>query len=168
MIRMDRATQLIQVIEKNPGIQFSEIMRETGMKNGVLSHYTRKLEENGTVQVERTPRVTRFYPLGINKEESILIKNLRQETPKNILVVLLEQGSLTFNEVADRVQRSPATVSINLTQLIQDEIIESKFVNTKRIFQIINNDLVQKTVGKYHPDVIERSADRVADIFSSL
>ncbi len=57
-------------------------MRETGMKNGTLSHYTRKLEENGTVRVKRTPRVTRFYPLGINNEESILAKNLRQETPK--------------------------------------------------------------------------------------
>ncbi len=168
MIRMDRVTQLIQVIEKNPGIQFSEIMRETGMKNGVLSHYTRKLEESGTVQVERTPRVTRFYPLGINKEESILIKNLRQETPKNILVVLLEQGSLTFNEISDKVKRSPATVSINLTQLIQDEVIESKFANTKRIFQIINKDLVQSAINKYRPDVMDRSADRVADIFSSL
>ncbi len=168
MIRMDRTVQVIQAIEKNPGIQFSEIMRETGMKNGVLSHYTRKLEESGTVQVERTPRVTRFYPLGINKEESLLIKNLRQETPKNILTVLMSHDSLTFNEVAEKIKRSPATVSVNLTQLIQDDIIESKFVNTKRIFQIKNKDLVQGSINKYRPDVLERSADRIGDIFSSL
>lgn len=165
---MDRTIQVIQIIEKSPGIQFSEIMRETGMKNGVLSHYTRKLEETGTVQVERTPRVTRFYPLGINKEEALLIKNLRQETPKNILVILLEKDSMTFAEIAKKVRRSPATVSINLTQLVQDDIIESKFVNMKRIFQIKNRDLVQITVNKYHPSVIERSADRIGDIFASL
>jgi predicted transcriptional regulator len=138
------------------------------MKNGVLSHYTRKLEENGIVQVQRTPRVTRFYPLGINKEESVLIKNLRQGTPKNILVILLEKDSLTFNEIAEKVKRSPATISINLTQLIQDEIIESKFVNTKRIFQIKNKGLVQNAINKYHPDVMDKSADRIGDIFSSL
>lgn len=165
---MDRTTQVIQVIEKNPGIQFSEIMRETGMKNGVLSHYTRKLEEGGTVQVERTPRVTRFYPLGINKEESALVKNLRQETPKNILITLLKQDGLTFNEVAEKIKRSPATVSVNLTQLIQDDIIDSKFVNTKRIFQIKNKDLVQSAINKYHPDMMDKSADRIGDIFSSL
>ena len=165
---MDRTLQVIQAIEKNPGIQFSEIMRETGMKNGVLSHYTRKLEEGGTVQVERTPRVTRFYPLGINKEEALLIRNLRQETPKNILTILMNHDSLTFNEVAEKVKRSPATVSVNLTQLIQDEIIESKFVNTKRIFRIKNKDLVQVSINKYHPDVLERAADRIGDIFSSL
>ncbi|TBR22448.1 MAG: winged helix-turn-helix transcriptional regulator [Candidatus Nitrosotenuis sp.] len=165
---MDRTTQVIQVIEKNPGIQFSEIMRETGMKNGVLSHYTRKLEESGTVQVERTPRVTRFYPLGINKEESALVKNLRQETPKNILIALLEQDSLTFNEVAEKIKRSPATVSVNLTQLIQDDIVDSKFVNTKRIFMIRNKNLVQSAINKYHPDMMDKSADRIGDIFSSL
>ena len=168
MIRTNRSDQVIQVIEKNPGIQFSEIMRETGMKNGALSHYTRKLEESGTVQVKRTPRVTRFYPLGINNEESVLVKNLRQETPKNILVILLEKDSLTFNEVAEKIKRSLATVSTNLTQLIQDEIIEGKFVNTKRIFQIKNKDLVQSVINKYHPDVLDRSADRIGDIFSSL
>jgi predicted transcriptional regulator len=165
---MDRTLQVIQAIEKNPGIQFSEIMRETGMKNGVLSHYTRKLEEGGTVQVERTPRVTRFYPLGINKEEALLIRNLRQETPKNILTILMNHNSLTFNEVAEKVKRSPATVSVNLTQLIQDDIIESKFVNTKRIFQIKNKDLVQVSINKYRPDILERAADRIGDIFSSL
>lgn len=165
---MDRTTQVVQIIEKNPGIQFSEIMRETGMKNGVLSHYTRKLEEGGIVQVERTPRVTRFYPLGVNKEESILIKNLRQETPKNILMSLLENDNLTFNEVAEKIKRSPATVSINLTQLIQDEIIEGKFVNTKRIFQIKNKEMVQNLIGKYRPDIMDKSADRIGDIFTSL
>lgn len=165
---MDRTTQVVQIIEKNPGIQFSEIMRETGMKNGVLSHYTRKLEEGGIVQVERTSRVTRFYPLGINKEESILIKNLRQETPKNILMALLENDNLTFNEVAEKIKRSPATVSINLTQLIQDEIIEGRFVNTKRIFQIKNKEMVQNSIGKYHPDIMDKSADRIGDIFTSL
>lgn len=165
---MDRTTQVIQVIEKNPGIKFSEIMRETGMKNGALSHYTQKLEECGTVQVERTPRVTRFYPIGISREVSTLAKNLRQETPKNILVALLKQDSLTFNEIAEKIKRSPSTVSINLTQLIQDGIIDSRFVNTKRTFLIKNRDLVQGTVNKYRPDIIDKSADRMGDIFSSL
>jgi predicted transcriptional regulator len=165
---MDRTTQVIQVIEKNPGIKFSEIMRETGMKNGALSHYTQKLEEDGTVQVERTPRVTRFYPLGISKEESALAKNLRQETPKNILVALLKQNSLTFNEIAEKIKRSQSTVSINLTQLIQDGIVESRFVNTKRIFLIKNREMIQNMVNKYRPDMMDRSADRIGDIFSSL
>jgi len=165
---MDRSSQVIETIEKNPGIKFREIMRATGMKNGVLSHYTRKLEENGVITVERSPRLTRFYPLGVDKNESTLIANLRQETPKNILLVLLTKDVLTFNEIVEKVKRSQSTVSLYLTQLVQDEIVESKYIHLKRIFQIKDRELVQKAINKYHPNMLESSADHIADIFSSL
>ena len=41
----DRHLQLQEIIEKHPGIQFREIMRTSGLKNGVLSHYLGKLEK---------------------------------------------------------------------------------------------------------------------------
>jgi DNA-binding HxlR family transcriptional regulator len=49
----DRNLQLQEIIEKNPGIQFREIMRSSGLKNGVLSHYLGKLEKNGIIKVTR-------------------------------------------------------------------------------------------------------------------
>jgi predicted transcriptional regulator len=165
---MDRSPQIIQVIQKNPGIKFREIMRETGMKNGVLSYYTRKLEEKGVVIVERSPRVARYYPLGLNKQESDLIADLRQETPRNILSALLTVENLTFNTIVEKVKRCPSTVSLYLTQLVQDGIVESKYINLKRVFQIKDRELVQKIIDRYHPDILERSSDHVADIFSSL
>ena len=73
---MDRSSEIVKLIEKNPGIKFREIMRETGMKNGVLSYHVKKLEENGAVKIERKSGRTRFYPLFVTKDESILIRNL--------------------------------------------------------------------------------------------
>ena len=37
--------KLQELIDDNPGIQFREIMRSSGLKNGVLSHYLKKLED---------------------------------------------------------------------------------------------------------------------------
>ena len=165
---MDRSLQLIDIIEKNPGIKFREIMRETGMKNGVLSHHTRKLEKIGVVKVERGPRQTRFYPLGITGEESVLIRNLRQETPRQILLSLLDEKRLSFNRIVEKVKKSPSTVSIYLSQLIENNIVEIKIVELKKIFYIKDEEIVQKAINKYHPTLIEKSADRLADIFNSL
>ena len=36
---IDRTQKLQELIDINPGIQFREIMRSSGLKNGVLSHY---------------------------------------------------------------------------------------------------------------------------------
>ena len=58
----ERDVQIKQIIEQNPGIQFREIMRSSGLKNGVLSHYLDKLEKHGIIKVIRGPRQARFYP----------------------------------------------------------------------------------------------------------
>jgi len=165
---LDRSLQLINVIEKNPGIQFREIMRETGMKNGVLSYHARKLENDGVVKVERGSRQTRFYPPGFSNEDSILIKNLRQETPRRILLSLLDVDTLTFNKIVNDVKKSPSTVSIYLNQLIDNDIVEIKIIELKKVFMIKNKEDVQKIIDKYHPSLIEKSADHLADIFNSL
>ncbi len=165
---MDKDLQIIDLIEKNPGIKFRELMRGTGMKNGVLSYHARKLEKNGVVKVERGLRQTRFFPLGITTEESILIKNLRQDTPRQILLSLYTSEILSFNEIVERVSKSPSTVSTYLSQLIENNIIELKIINLKKTFKIKNITTVQKIINKYHPTLIERSADSIADIFNSL
>ena len=165
---MDRDSQIIDVIEKNPGIKFREIMRETGMKNGVLSYHAGKLEKNGVVRVERGSRQTRFYPHGITNEESILIKSLRQETPRQILLSLIDEKALTFNNIVEKIRKSPSTVSVYLSQLVEANIIEIKIIDLKKIYVIKDVEIVQEAIKKYHPTLIERSADRLADIFNSL
>jgi predicted transcriptional regulator len=165
---MNRVTQIIEVIEKNPGIKFREIMRETGMKNGVLGYYVAKLESEGSVKVDRSPGQTRFYPLGISGDDISLIKNLRQETPRQILASLLQYGMLSFNELVEKTRKSPATVSFYLSQVTRDDIIESKLVNFKKRYYVKDMEKLQKIIDKYHPSLIESSADHFADTFSSL
>ncbi|MDE1727002.1 MAG: winged helix-turn-helix transcriptional regulator [Thaumarchaeota archaeon] len=165
---MDRHTQIIEVVEKNPGIKFREIMRETGMKNGVLGYYASKLEKDGSVKVERSPGQTRFYPPGVPGNEILLIKNLRQETPRQILSSLLQHEMLSFSELVEKTQKSPATVSLYLSQITKDGIVECKLVDTKKKYFVKYIETLRKIIDKYHPSLIESSADRFADTFSSL
>jgi len=54
MIRsVNRVSKVLEMINSNPGIQFRDLMEQTGMKNGVLSHYVNKIEKSGMVQEER-------------------------------------------------------------------------------------------------------------------
>ncbi len=164
---MKRAESIIQLVNENPGIRYSEIMRETGLKNGVLSHHISKIEQAGKITVKRTPRVARLYPCGMPEEEAIIIKNLRSGTSRNILLNLLERD-LAFNEVVERVKRSQGTVSIVLKNLSADEIVQRKFHDGVFVFGITNKELVAKLVRKYKPELIESSVDNIADIMGSL
>jgi|SRR5579872_4351905 len=165
---MDRITEIISIIEKNPGIKFREIMRETGLKNGVLSYHTRKLEENGSVKIERKSGETRFYPLFVTEEESILITSLRRDTQRYILLSLLEGESLSFNEIVQKVKKAPSTVSTFLAKLVEDNIIEVNIVELKKVYFLKNADMVREIIQRYNPVLLERTAYNFADTFSSL
>ncbi|MDE1878195.1 MAG: winged helix-turn-helix transcriptional regulator [Thaumarchaeota archaeon] len=165
---MNRETEIINIIEKNPGIKFREIMRETGLKNGVLSYHTRKLEENGSVKIDRKSGETRFYPLFVTEEESILITSLRRDTQRYIVLALLEGRPLSFNEIVQKAKKAPSTVSIFLSKLIDDKIVDIRTMELKKTYLLRNVDMVHEIIEKYNPILLERTAYNFADTFSSL
>lgn len=164
----DRSSQIQQIIEKNPGIQFREIMRSSGLKNGVLSHYLGKLEKNGIIKANRGPRQVRFYPPQITEAESVVIKALRKQTPRDLLLALVENEGLEFSELVKAVKKSPSTVSLYLSQLVEDELVEIKYVQLKKRYHIKARDLIDKLIEDYRPSLLEKPTSGFEDIFNSL
>lgn len=165
---MDRISQIISIIEKNPGIKFREIMRETGLKNGVLSYHAKKLEESGSIKIKRSTGETRFYPLCVTEQESILIKNLRQDTPRQIVLLLIDDHDLTFNEIASKIHKSQSTVSVFLNRLVNDNIVEVKMQEYRRVYRLENSDMAREIIQKYNPVLLERTAYNLAETFANL
>ena len=166
---MESRRELINFeIKRNPGIRFRELMKIIGVKNGIMSYYIRKLEATGDIRIERTPRVSRFYSCDLSEEESKLVKRLRQETPKKILVALVEHDKLTFQEVVSKISKAPSTTSFYLNQLIQDNIIGTRKSDFVKRYYNIEKKRIANLIEEYHPDVIEQSSDNLADIIASL
>ena len=164
----DRDSQLHQIIEENPGIQFCEIMRSSGLKNGVLSHYLGKLEKNGIIKVIRGPRQSRFYSPSITETESIVIKALRKQTPRDLLLALIENDGLDFSQLVKAVKKSPSTVSLYLSQIVDDGLVEIKLVQLKKRYYIKARESIDKLVEDYRPSSLDKSTSGFEDIINSF
>jgi len=164
----DRDSQIQQIIEKNPGIQFREIMRTSGLKNGVLSHYLGKLEKNGIIKATRGPRQIRFYTPQITEDESIVIKALRKQTPHDLILALIKEDGLEFSQLVKEVKKSPSTVSLYLSQLVEDGLVEIKLIQLKKRYHIKARDLIDKLVEDYRPGPLEKPTSGFEDIFNSF
>lgn len=162
-----RVNQILQIVDKNPGISYSEILRETGFAHGVLSHHLSKIEKSGKIQIQRTPRVARVYLSGIQEQEAQLIKNLRNTTIKKIIVSLLDR-ELSFKEITEKAGKSQGTISSYLKDLTEQNIIHRKLHNTELIFDLVDAVYIRDIISKHKTSLFERSADNIADIFSSL
>jgi len=164
----NRDSEIQQIIEQNPGIQFREIMRSSGLKNGVLSHYLGKLEKNGVVKVIRGPRQVRFYPPQITEDESIVIKALRKQTPRDLLLALIKDDGLEFSQLVSEVKKSPSTISLYLSQLVEDGLVEIKLVALKKKYHVKARDLIDKLIENYRPGLLEKPTSGFEDIINSF
>jgi len=169
-----RRIELTELIGKNPGIQFRDLMRLTNLKNGVLSHHLRRLEKTESVKVERLPRQTRFYPKYFSDEESVVAKALRRKTPRDIMYTLMlndwdGRKGLDFSQIVSDVSKSPSTVSIYLSQLIKDDIVTTMLdFGRKRKYHLSNKQLVDRLMEEHQPGMFEKPASGFEDMINSL
>jgi predicted transcriptional regulator len=165
---IDRTQKLQTLIDDNPGIRFREIMRSSGLKNGVLSHYLKKLEDNGVVKVVRGPRQVRFYSPSITEEESIVIKALKKETPRALLLALIKEDGLEFSQLVKEVKKAPSTVSLYLSQIVADGLVEIKFVELKKRYHIKVREIMDKLIEEHRPGSLDKPTSGFEDIINSF
>lgn len=171
MIRRNvRTIHLAEIIHKNPGIRFREIMRLTGMKNGIISHHIQKLENSNIIRVERKPGQTNLFPIHVNEYDSKIIKQIKHTTNKKILLALLKEKDqcLQHKDFVKILGKAPSTISCHLSQLLDDKIIRIKFVEFKKKYCLVDKKLVDRVIDMYHPSILERATSGLEDIVNSL
>jgi predicted transcriptional regulator len=157
---------ILNVIEKNPGIRFNEIMRITDIRNGTLSHYVKKLEDAGVIQLERTPRVTRAYLTGISEHEATICKYLTMPTQKKLILFLLKKEIATSIEIREFLKKSPSVISVNLNQLFKAKIIDKKYDIPSNKYSIKNPKEMKGVLREYYPDLIDKFSENALEMLN--
>ena len=161
---MDRSKIVLDVIEKNPGIRFNEIMRITDIRNGTLSHYVKKLEEGGNIKLQRTPRVTRAYPIGIATNDANICKYLTIPTQKKLILFLLKKEVATSIEIREYLKKSPSVISVNLNQLFREKIINKEYDIPSNKYSLKNSKEVRGVLNEYYPSLIDSLSENITEM----
>ena len=162
--KIDRSKIILEVIEKNPGIRFNEIMRIADIRNGTLSHYVKKLENEGVIQLERTPRVTRAYVAGIKKHEANVCKYLTMPTQKKLILFLLKKEIATSIEIREFLKKSPSVISVNLNELFKARIINKKYDIPSNKYSLRNSEEMKGILNEYYPNLIDKYTENTIEM----
>ena len=123
---------ILKIIKKTPGISYNEIVRESQLSNGVISHYIIKLTENGDIEREGTQR-GKYFPRDISKKDRVLISILRNKTNNEIFKILIKKSEsrewITARDISKIIKKSGSTVSVSLKILQNNNIIERIIMN---------------------------------------
>ena len=162
---MDRKGIVLDIVKRNPGIRFNEIMRISEIRNGTLSHYVKKLENSGTIELQRTPRVTRLYPAGISEDEAKICKFMTVDTQKKIIVFLMRNEVASSAEIKNFVKKSASVISVNLNQLFREKVINKEYDIPSNKYSIKNPELINGIMKEYYPNLLDKLTDNTIELF---
>lgn len=164
---MDRSETILKIIQKNPGISLSNLMKRTGMKTGVIIHHLNNLEERGLIKSQKATKHRRYYDVSVLEEEYPIIRNIRKPTKKQILFQIIVEGKPSFKQLTLKIKKSPSTLSWNLSELIKEGIIEKCVQNGKERYRVKDVSLLKKTLDKEFAKLFDQDGHS-EDIFLAL
>ncbi len=164
----DTRVLLMKNIEQTPGIRYRELLRLTGLVNGVLSYHLSALERANVIKVNRESRITRYYPVNVSDKESAILKFVRREPIRQILLFILEHDMCTFNEIVDHTGKAPSTVSSHLKRLRGAGIILIRHGEYHQLYRVAEGDLIAEVLSKYTASFTDKVVDNYTEMLEEL
>lgn len=164
---IDTRAILLRKIEKNPGIRYRELLRTTGLVNGVLTHHLSALEKSDMIKVDRQPGTTRYYMLTISDKEVNILKYVRHTPLRQMLLFILEHDLCTFNEIVGHIGKAPSTVSSHLRRLKDAGVISVRY-GEYQLYSLTEKDLVFDVLAKYRASFTDKVVNNYAEMMEEL
>lgn len=167
---MDRNIQnnirynLLQYIDKIPGIRYRELLRLTGVSNGVLAYHLESLERSSLIRADRRSRMTRFYTINIPTEEFDAIRSLKHPTARQIIKFLLENESCGFKELVEHTKKAPSTISWNLKRLADSGLILVQHGE----YRLADSVMIRDVMSKYKQSFMDKVVDNYIEMTDEL
>jgi predicted transcriptional regulator len=159
---------LLKQIEQTPGIRYRELLRLTGFVNGVLTYHLAALEKANVIKVDRGLRITRYYPVNVSEKESAILKFVRHEPIRQIVLFILKHDMSTFNEIVDHTGKAPSTISSHLKRLKEAGIVSVRRYGECHLYRLVERDAVAEVLSKYKASFVDQVVDNYTQMIEEL
>lgn len=162
--------KVLQFIQRKPGSHLRQIKRELGMAMGTIQYHLALLEKQGKIISERQNFRKFYFPVGLFVDDQRnILKIIKQDTAREILLFIIEKKNPTQHEIVDKIQISAASVSWHLDRLKKVGMIyEKRDGKYKQYYLKINLTDIIQLIKSYHPTIWEQWSGRLIETFLSL
>ena len=134
-----------------------------------FTYHLAALEKAYVIKVNRESRMTRYYPVSVSDQESAILKFIRHEPIRQILLFILEHDMCTFNEIVDHTRKSPSTVSSHLKSAKRGRrCFDKDMANTIMLYRVAERDLIAEMLSKYTTSFVDKVVDNYSEMLEEL
>jgi predicted transcriptional regulator len=157
---VDARIVILKQISETPGIRYRELLRLTGLSNGVLEYHLRILEKTHKVKVDISDgKRGRYYSIDILAAESNIIGFIRNNVSRQIVTFILQHKLCTFSEILQHIKKAPSTLSWHLKRLSKAAIISVTYGKEYQLYHVLHSKFVQEILYRYGESFKEQVAN---------
>lgn len=160
---------ILQTVNQTPGIHLRGIERATSLPLGQVVYHLDRLQRMGLVNSQKDGGFRRFYATNdVGRGEKRWIAALRHETPRRIVLELLDRPALTHKELREVAGVAGSTLTFHLQRLVDADVLEKTRLLHAAVYVIADRQALLDVLAEHHDSfddermtriVIERSLD---------
>ena len=165
--------RILVFIQNNPGCYLRQIRSEMELSMGSVQYHTHQLQKAGKITSTRQGLYKLHFQSGAFEDyEKKIIQMLNQETPREIILFIIEQKNPTQTDIVKKLGISAPSVNWHVKRLIYFKILaeirEGKYKRYKLHADSINSEYIVRLLKTNHPNLWSRWSNRLVETILSL
>ena len=158
---------ILQFIIDNPSTHLRKIKKSLGYSMGTTQYHVTSLEKEGKIISKRGGFYKNYYHIGITTNNELMtILNL--ESPRKIILYLLENEPCNHREIAQGIGLTSSTVSWHMKKLVEFGAISLHYDGKFSIYSIKNKQELVPLLMHYKSSTWNDMMNNVTELFSAF
>lgn len=159
---------VVRYVHAHPGSHFSAIVRALDIATGPVQFHLSRLSRSGDVESVSLYGRTHYYPTGYRDWEQRALALLRRETPRGIVVLLLDDDGRRPDALAGELGVARSTVEHHLDHLLEHRVVEKRRDDRGRVtVHLRRPGDIARLLEEVAPGVADRFVDRFMRLVDS-
>ena len=118
LFNLEMRRKIYNYIKDNPGLHLHELARKMNINYNNLRYHIQHLEKYDMIVLKSNNSYTHVYPKeNLSRREKEIFNIIRQETPRNILLVFINYIIASQIDLAEILEKHPTTIEYHLKKL---------------------------------------------------
>lgn len=166
---LESRRRIYQLVKDQPGIHMREIGRQLEMPMGTLEYHLHYLTKAELLAIREEGRYTRYFVTHeMDRREKDVLSLVRQETPRRVIVHVLQHPGSSHGEILEHFDMSASTLSFHLKKLLEGGLLEKQKQGRSNLYTVAEPELVAKVIIQYKESFVDDVVDRFADVWLGL
>ncbi len=164
---ISNARRILMEIERSPGVHQRELQRRLDLPTGVIEYHLHRLAKERLVVERKEGGYTRYFPeRGLGEEERKVLSFLRQETPRLVILFLLDSPGARHGDILRSLDISGATLTHHLKRMVAGGVLVELHESGTR-YRVAKPDEARRMLVTYRQSFFDAVVDQIVAAWES-